>query len=52
MQSANDNASCEDTLIRLGTDAVFSKGMGRKLVVPELLKLHRMHADMLIQDTM
>jgi len=40
MRTANDSASCERTYLELGADAVFSKAMGAKLVIPALLELH------------
>ena len=40
MRTANDSDSCEEAFLVLGADAVFSKGMGGKLVPPALLKLH------------
>ena len=40
LRTANDSASCEQTFLKLGADAVFSKAMGGKLVIPALLDLH------------
>jgi len=40
MRTANDSDSYKDRFLRLGADAVFSKGMGAKLVIPALLELH------------
>ena len=40
MRTANDNASSEQTFLILGADAVFSKAMGGKLVIPALVELH------------
>jgi len=40
MRSANDSDSCEQKFLELGADAVFSKAMGGKLVIPALLEKH------------
>ena len=40
MRTANDSDAFAETLLKLGADAVFSKGMGGKLVAPALLELH------------
>jgi len=40
MRTANDSDSSEQTFLKLGADAVFSKAMGGKLVIPALLELH------------
>ena len=58
MQTANDSDSCAEKFLQLGADAVFSKGMGGKLVIPALLKMHaeiiqnpNRHADLITTGT-
>ena len=58
MRTANDSASCQQTFLELGADAVFSKAMGGKLVIPALLELHaeiiqnpNMHANLAQNST-
>ena len=58
MRTANDSDSCEATFLKWGADAVFSKAMGGKLVIPALLDLHaeiiqnpNRHADLVQHDT-